>query len=762
MKKFGEGQQPFYAIVDIPEGDAQELTTVTDQALNSLYGELFNLLKSHGINPTTTTAADLKQVARAVWSAVAAGNLYKDTGSSNVKNLIHVRAGGFLFKNTNANDDGFTIEFLNKTENTGAVTINVFDAENNENHFNNIPLVAQNGNEIQAKTLAANSLVKAYFSKEINKFVLLAVHNTKTTDDNVYNIDGIALRDVALQSVDSVADIANITKTHGRKIYVASYYAGMGIGGGTFVYDATKSTVNDGGIVINGWVRQIDSDYYLEFWGVVSDNTDQSDKIQKAIDYCHLNNIGKLSTTGKDDYTINSTLVFKPTPRKAEWGYGTDKFVFDLNGSNLITTNDNLTFIKFLRDHVKVTNAGIFGTRGKTQRAFVFGYDLDENHVPNTRESVMWCELEDIKLGGLDIGLQFNVNYGGYGMYYHKINNIDAHHVKILFYGEHTTSTQADIDAGRGANKITRCNFTNITHNGGSCCIFFKDIETCNFEIYAEDITYDDSRLPDGQAVFAYIPNARDYNNFAYNNSDIRVEGVVEVVNRVYNFGTLGGRVEWNVTDIHANKDATKAYIDPYLIVVDTKNKPQEIKNQSLNIPIKAAIINRAVTMIKSDTDQSVKNTYPNPNIDSYGSLISFLSTHKWSTDQFQIFASQNDKEVSGRFNLGKWFQFITTANSFGLGSHWKTLENTSLDSFRFQAGGLRIAQVLFNNGDTTVAQSMPKPNDVYGVVLWLQSASSTSSEGFQILLNAAPLNIHFRYYYSNGTWSPWKTVTAS
>ena len=60
MKKFGEGQQPFHAIIDIPEGDSQELTTVTDQALNSLYGELFNLLQTHGINPTATTNADLK------------------------------------------------------------------------------------------------------------------------------------------------------------------------------------------------------------------------------------------------------------------------------------------------------------------------------------------------------------------------------------------------------------------------------------------------------------------------------------------------------------------------------------------------------------------------------------------------------------------------------------------------------------------------------------------------------------------------------
>lgn len=767
MKKFGEGQQPFHAIIDIPEGDSQELTTVTDQALNSLYGELFNLLQTHGINPTATTNADLKQVARAVWSAVSAGNLYKDTGIGNVKNLSHVRAGGFLFKNTNANDDGFIIEFLNKTENTGAVTINVFDVENNVNHFNNIPLVAQNGNEIQAKALTANSLVKAYFSKEINKFVLLAVQNTKTTDDNVYNIDGIALRDAALQSVDSISALANITKTHGRKIYVASYHAGIGIGGGTFVYDATKSAINDGGMVINGWVRQIESDYYLEFWGVVSDNTDQATKIQKAIDYCQANNIKKLSAMGKGDYIINSTLVFKPTPTKVNWAYGDDRFILDLNGGNLKTTNDNLTFIKLLRDHVKLVNMGIFGTYGKKQRAVVFGYDLDETHVPNTRESVMWCKLDNIKLGGLDIGLQFNPNYGSYGMYYHKVNNIDASEVTILFYGEHTTSTQADVDAGRGSNKVTRSNFTNITHNKGACSIFFKDIETCRFDIWSEDITKDDSRLPDGKAVFAYIPKSQDYNTLAYDNHSVEIYGAVEVVTRVFNFGQAEQGIEWAVVAMGVKEDLPTAYINPHL-AIDIRNKAREIKNQSLNVRVNpAAIIARPVTMLQSNTAQIYKNSYPKPNVDNYGSLVSLASTHEYSDDQFQLFASQTDKEVSGRFNFGDWFQFLTTANSFGVGSSWKMLENESLNNFRFQGGGLRIAQVLFSNGDATVAKSMPKPNHVYGAVVWLHGISPKNFDGFQILLSIDPLNIYFRAItggtnFETGTWTPWKTVTAS
>lgn len=574
--------------------------------------------------------------------------------------------------------------------------------------------------------------------------------------------------------LESIAQLLSIKKPRdGMRVYVKSYNAPnyaltkpFDDGGGTFVYDATKSTVNDGGIVINGWVRQIESDYYLEFWGVVSDNTDQATKIQKAIDYCQANNIKKLSAMGKDDYIINSTLVFKPTPTKVNWGYGDDRFVLDLNGGNLKTTNDNLTFIKLLRDHVKLVNMGIFGTYGKTQRAFVFGYDFDETHVPNTRESVMWCELDNIKIGGLDIGLQFNPNYGAYGMYYHRVNNIDARDVTILFYGEHTTSTQADIDAGRGANKVTRSNFTNITHNKGACSIFFKDIETCYFDIYAEDITKDDSRLPDGKAVFAYIPKAQDYNTLAYDNQNNKIEGAVEVVTRVFNFGQPSQGVEWAVTSMGVKEDLPTAYINPHL-AVDIRNKAKQIKNESLNVRVNpAAIIARPVTMLQGNTAQIDRNSYPKPNVDNYGSLVSIASTHEWSSDQFQLFASQLDREISGRFNFTDWFQFITTANSFGLGSTWKFLNNQSLNDFRFQGGGLRIAQVSFSNGDAVVAQSMPRANHVYGAVIWISGISSNGFDGFQILLNLDPLNIYFRAVIggnslTTGTWNPWKTISA-
>ena len=62
--------------------------------------------------------------------------------------------------------------------------------------------------------------------------------------------------------LDSVAAMLAIKNPrNGQRVYVKSYHAGLKKGGGTFVYDSTKAASNDGGMVINGWVRQVSHAY---------------------------------------------------------------------------------------------------------------------------------------------------------------------------------------------------------------------------------------------------------------------------------------------------------------------------------------------------------------------------------------------------------------------------------------------------------------------------------------------------------------------
>ena len=94
------------------------------------------------------------------------------------------------------------------------------------------------------------------------------------TDLLVSNIDNKALRSVTVEQVTSVADLDTIAKINGRTVIVKSYHAGKNKGGGTFIYDSDKATINDKGMIINGWVRQCDPSYLnAHNFGAIGDGT---------------------------------------------------------------------------------------------------------------------------------------------------------------------------------------------------------------------------------------------------------------------------------------------------------------------------------------------------------------------------------------------------------------------------------------------------------------------------------------------------------
>lgn len=77
--------------------------------------------------------------------------------------------------------------------------------------------------------------------------------------------------------VDSIADLSTIKNPKdGLRVYVKSYYAGQVVGGGYFIYNSSKSNVNDYGLVINGWVRVISGTELLAVdFGLKGDGTNE-------------------------------------------------------------------------------------------------------------------------------------------------------------------------------------------------------------------------------------------------------------------------------------------------------------------------------------------------------------------------------------------------------------------------------------------------------------------------------------------------------
>ena len=507
MKKFGDGQQPFHAIIDIPEGDSQELTTVTDQALNSLYGELFNLLANHGINPTATTNADLKQVARSVWSAVTAGTLFVDTGNENVKNLTHIRKDNFLFKNGNSADNGFTIEFLNKMTNTGAVVVNVFDVENNQNHFNAVRLLSSTGSELKAKELPANSMVKAFYDYATNTFNIINIYNASITDSMVLNAENKTLRIAGVTAVESIAELLALTKANGRTAFVKSYYSGKNAGGGLFYYDETKSAVNDGAFVFDGWVRTNYDSVNADFFGAVGDGvTNDSQAIQKALNYCFAKKVNLVFSSRV--YAIDTTLII---PQLIDPNFArlyrlkidgnncgflmlkdTALFTSGYDNSGVITSNFGTLVDYRYSMGIELCNFAVYSAVGVLKNYIITLQDWHQN-----------CEVHNISCRMAENFLH------SHNSYYCKFANTDASFnevragVRYLFTGSHNLCSLQNavavnsvvgyqFDGGITAFKFSECSIegvdTGILFNS---YVYDLSLDSCYFENFKTAVKFD-------------------------------------------------------------------------------------------------------------------------------------------------------------------------------------------------------------------------------------------------------------------------------
>ena len=109
--------------------------------------------------------------------------------------------------------------------------------------------------------------------------------------------------------LESIAQLLTIKNPrNGMRVYVKSYHANYGRGGGTFVYDSSKAAINDGVITLNGWVRASNAVINPYMSGCVCDgNTDDSANLQKALD-TNANVIDGLGLTCK----VNSLITIKP------------------------------------------------------------------------------------------------------------------------------------------------------------------------------------------------------------------------------------------------------------------------------------------------------------------------------------------------------------------------------------------------------------------------------------------------------------------
>lgn len=104
--------------------------------------------------------------------------------------------------------------------------------------------------EIQAQGVSLDQLDQ-YYNYLMQRLAEIAV-NRGWEASFVVDASGKTQQEIN-NGLESIAEMLAITTPqNGSRVYV------KGVQGGTFVYDSTKSAVNDGVITFNGWVRQLD------------------------------------------------------------------------------------------------------------------------------------------------------------------------------------------------------------------------------------------------------------------------------------------------------------------------------------------------------------------------------------------------------------------------------------------------------------------------------------------------------------------------
>lgn len=112
----------------------------------------------------------------------------------------------------------------------------------------------------------------------------VAIDANLVTDSLINTQGGVSQRtlNIGLNSISEM--LALPLAFNGMRVFV------KGLQGGTFIYDSTKSAINDGGIVINGWVRQIDGGAITpQMFGAKADGVAyDEDAIKSCISYAEV------------------------------------------------------------------------------------------------------------------------------------------------------------------------------------------------------------------------------------------------------------------------------------------------------------------------------------------------------------------------------------------------------------------------------------------------------------------------------------------
>ena len=207
-----------------------------------------------------------------------------------------------------------------------------------------------------------HSRVGGYFKNEravlANGDIVKSTVDGNENDPNVNMTGWISI--VSDSLVRSKTELESINAKHGDIVELISMNNSEIIGGGSFIYDETKSHINDGGVIIKGWCRRNISSINLSMYGLKGDGSETVDvTLKNALQTSALlsvpfkNNQGVFLLSGASDIKISFEADFSGTLFKLTNSWR-GRVSIDRNetvsyiyaGDNLLTSMQNDGIIK--------------------------------------------------------------------------------------------------------------------------------------------------------------------------------------------------------------------------------------------------------------------------------------------------------------------------------------------------------------------------------------------------------------------------------
>jgi hypothetical protein len=278
MKQFGTINTPFTPAnpaLDIPDGDPRELNTITNQALNNIYGELYGAIKGSGqeLTDVNGTNPDLTQLSNAIGTQSIGGQYYSDIGgsTSNTKNIMNssgytqeIKVGSIItFHNTIPTNAGGGVITINVYNKPGELQMSAPLLFQGANLLTGLTSQVWGNNQVSAKTLV--TVIRTELGFELMKTATVNVSQTSVTfftGHKPFTIVTVPYGSTSFSTTDyntialpvTFADITSITITPAQNSWSTNLFA------------ANVRTLNSGNIVQfitynNGTVSPVGAGY---------------------------------------------------------------------------------------------------------------------------------------------------------------------------------------------------------------------------------------------------------------------------------------------------------------------------------------------------------------------------------------------------------------------------------------------------------------------------------------------------------------------